>query len=377
MPPPVPDRIDVPACFGLLATARSELDNLARQIAQNPEVAHTLLHMLNRREAVDSSQIEGTHTSFDGLLLHELEQAEDVAPSTDQDADETLAYLRAFMVGSQAVASQGQETVSVALLQQMHGLLLAHNPEKKPGRIREIQNYIGTTLETATFIPPPAAAVPGLLEDLQGLLHYQPEGVVEVSVLMRAAIAHAQFEAIHPFLDGNGRIGRLLLPLIFQAEGLPPIHLATFLKVRQRDYYAALLEVQMRLNWEPWLRLYLECVIASCKHTMQLFTDLHTLHRRWAGLLTAAKKRRHAAVWKVIELLLKQPVVNINEIVRQTGVTFPAANKGVAELVDMGILRPVSAQRRHRAFHAHEVMNALYTGLDQVLEQAAKIGRLC
>lgn len=375
VPPLAPKQLDIPGCYGLLASARNELQNLTDAIKHNEAFAHLTIHMLNRREAVDSSQIEGTRTGFDGLLLHELEAATSDTEEDDEDARETFAYLKAFMLGCNAVDTHGKAAIDLALLCSMHAALLADQAGKLPGRIREIQNYIGLRLETATYVPPPATELARLLADLIGLLQYEPDGVMEVSVLVRAAIAHAQFEAIHPFLDGNGRIGRLLFPLMFKAEGLPPIHLATFLKVRQREYYAALLAVQTRLDWEPWLRLFLECVIASCKHTQQLFAHLQRLLAQWRDKLAEARKRKHAAAWKVIDLLLAQPVVNVNEIVRKTGVTFPAANQAVTDLVALGILRPANDQRRHRVFHAHEVMNALYTGLDKVLEQAAVLGR--
>lgn len=375
VPPLAPSLLDIPRCYGLVACARSELQHLAEAIAQNEAHAGVLMHMLNRREAVDSSQIEGTQTGFDGLLLHELEETSANDAGTDKDAETTFAYVRAFMLGSRAIELAGKTALNLDLLCAMHGTLMVAATDKAPGAIREVQNYIGLRLETATYVPPPPAELKRLLDDLVALLQYQAEGVMEVSILIRAAIAHAQFEAIHPFLDGNGRTGRLILPLMFQAEGLPPIHLASFLKVRQREYYAALNAVQTKLDWEPWLRLFLECVIASCKHSMQLLTQLHALRKKWTRQLVDAKKRRHAAAWKVIDLLLGQPVINVNEVVRKTGVSFPAANQAVAELVALDILRPANGQQRHRVFHAHEVLNALYTGLDQVLEQAAVMGR--
>lgn len=375
VPPPVPNRLDIPGCYGLLASARSELQHLTEAITDNEAYVRVLMPMLNRREAVDSSQIEGTRTGFDGLLLHELETDANEVEEDDEDARETFAYLRAYMAGCRAVEAGGTGAINRDLLCAQHAILLADQPRKTPGKIREVQNYIGGRLETATYVPPPASEVERLLVDLFGLIQYEPDGVMEVSVLVRAAIAHAQFEAIHPFLDGNGRTGRLLFPLMFQADGLPPIHLATFLKVRQREYYAALLAVQTRLDWAPWLRLFLECVVASCKHTRQLLGQLRRLQIQWQEQLAATKKRKHAAAWKVIDLLLGQPVINVNEVVRKTGVTFPAANQAVIDLVALDILRPADTRRRHRVFHAHEVMNALYTGLDKVLEDASALGR--
>lgn len=374
IPLPVPIHVDVPECFVLFALASRELEDLAAALKKNPARADLLLKMLNRREAVDSSQIEGTKTGFDGLLLHELEIGTENG-QFDADASETFAYIRAFVMGCAAVEQRGQQALTKELICWLHGELMAEQPRATPGQIRTVQNYIGIQLETARYVPPPATAVGRLLDDLESLLQYQPDGVMEVSILMRAAIAHAQFEAIHPFLDGNGRTGRLLLPLMLQAAGEPPIHLATFFKVRQQAYYDALLAVQTQLNWTPWVRLFLECIIASCRHTVQLLGVMQELQAKWQASLVDQRKRKDAAVWRVVELLLGQPVITVNELVHRLGVSFPAANQAVNDLVAMDILRPANTQRRGRVFHAHEVMNALYTGLDVVLEQAARQGR--
>lgn len=372
VPPPVPQFVHVPESLGLLVLAQRELEALSETLQRNHAHTDLLMHMLNRREAVDSSQIEGTHTSFDGLLIHELE-ADTLDAHLDADADETLAYVRAFLVGSGAVATHGQAALDMDLIQRLHRQLMAGNRRAAPGQWREVQNYIGQRPETARYIPPPAEALPRLMADLVGLLQYVPRDVRAVSILMRAAIAHVQFEAIHPFLDGNGRVGRLLLPLMFKADGAPPIHLATFLKIRQQDYYDALWQVQVKLNWAPWLRLFLESVVASCRHTVQLVGELRALQARWQGLLQARGTRRHAVIWRVTELLLGQPVVTVNAVTSRLGVSFPAANGAVTELVRLDILRPANGHRRHRVFHAHEVMNALYTGLDGALNDAARL----
>lgn len=368
VPPPVPTFIDVPACHALILLARRELDVLREVISENQAYADLLFHMLNRREAVDSSQIEGTRTSFDGLLIHEISEGTGQAQS-DVDAEMTLGYVHAFAHGAGQIDQLGQAALNQSLILDLHRLLMAGEGQAAPGHWREIQNWIGGfAIETATYVPPPPGEVPRLMADLEGLLQYQPEGPAMVSILMRAAIVHVQFEAIHPFKDGNGRTGRLLLPLMFKAEGEPPLHLATFLKVRKQDYYRALEQAQKRLNWAPWFTLFLECVIASCRHTVRLFSALRAIQARWKEVLSSTGKRRDAAIWKVIDVLLGQPVVTVNAIAQRLGVTFPAANTAIDELVRFDILRKVDqAQRRDRVFHAHEVMNALYTGLDGVL----------
>lgn len=370
VPEPVPLAVDAPACHGLFMLARRELEALQETVQVNAAMAQIVFHMLNRREAVDSSQIEGTHTGFDGLLIHEMER-NGANAAEDRDAEETLAYVRAFVQGAHRVEREGQAALDLDLLCQLHASLMAGQTRAMPGQRRERQNYIGLRMETAHYIPPPPGEVARLLADLAGLLQYRPDGVKEVSILMRAPIAHAQFEAIHPFLDGNGRTGRLLLPLMFKAAGEPPIHLATFLKLRQREYYDALLRVQTRLQWEPWIKLFLECVIASCRHTVQLFGQLQSIRADWRQTLVAHRKRKHATIWRVADLLLGQPVLTVNEVAARLKVTYPAANDAVAELAELDILRPGNEQRRHRVFHAHQVLNALYTGLDAAIADAA------
>ena len=232
VPQPVPTSIDISSCNNLLVLARRELELLADTINKNQQHSALLMHMLNRREAVDSSQIEGTRTGFDGLLIHEIEGGTG-DESSDRDADATLNYVRAFINGAHDIDNHGQLAVNLNLIRNLHAQLMSGQDQYMPGEWRNKQNYIGLRMETARYIPPPPGELPRLMDDFLGLLQYQPEGVAVTSILLRTAIAHVQFEAIHPFLDGNGRVGRLLLPLMFKAEGAPPIHLASFLKLRQ------------------------------------------------------------------------------------------------------------------------------------------------
>jgi Fic family protein len=365
----------LPVNSPLLPLAQREIQILSDAVDAAPDYANLLMHMLNRREAVDSSQIEGTHTQFDELLLHEIERGTPDAVS-DSDAEQTLNYVRAYTLGVAEVRKRGQHALDGALIREMHGHLMSGNPRASPGQLRHIQNFIGgLKIEQARFIPPPPAEVPRLMTDLDRLIRHQPdpESHYDVSVLSRAAIVHAQFETIHPFVDGNGRVGRLLFPLMLLADGGHPIHLATFLKCRQREYYDALLDVQMKLRWSPWIELFLECTIASCRHTVHLLRELRTVAERWQERLKTRGTRKHATVWRVAHLLLGQPVVTVTSLVERLKVTFPSANAAVATLVDLDILRAQGQQRRNRAFHAHEVMNLLYTGIDAVLDDVATL----
>jgi cell filamentation protein, protein adenylyltransferase len=365
-----PDPSFFPLGSPLLPLANREMQVLADAISAAPHYAELLIHMLNRREAVDSSQIEGTHTEFDELLLHEIEAGTPDAVS-DADADLTLNYVHAYMLGVAEVKTKGVDALTTRLICSLHKELMTGESRAVPGKLREVQNYIGGfKMEHARFIPPPPAEVPRLMAGLDRLLRNEsdPESHFTFNVTTRAPIVHAHFEAIHPFVDGNGRVGRILLPLMFLADGDPPIHLATFLKLRQREYYDALLAVQMKLRWSDWVQLFLECTIASCRHTVHLLRELRNIADQWHGRLKERRIRKDAAVWRLAELLLGQPVVTVNSLLQRLKVSFPAANAAVAVLVDMDILRAQGTKRRHRAFHAHQVMNILHTGIDAVLE---------
>jgi Fic family protein len=359
----------------LLPMALREMQILEDAVSAAPHYAPLLLHMLNRREAVDSSQIEGTHTAFDTLLLHEIEAGTSEA-TVDPDADQTLAYLKAYTLGANRVTAEGTRALDLPLICALHGQLMAGNPRSVPGKVRTVQNFIGgLKIEHARFIPAPPGAVPRLMNELDPLIRYvpSPESPHYFGILGRALAAHAQFEAIHPFVDGNGRVGRILIPLMLLGEGAQPLHLATFLKLRKHAYYDALLEVQMKLRWAAWIELFLECTIASCRHTVHLLRELQRIKERWHERLTARPTRKHATVWDLVDLILGQPMVTVNMLIERLKVTFPAANAAVALLVEMDILRPHGDKRRNRAFQAHEVLNLLYTGIDSVLDDVATL----
>jgi Fic family protein len=372
VPPPL--RLEPHPEPTLFPLAEREIQALGKALAAAPDHSNLLMHMLNRREAVDSSQIEGTHTELDELLLHELEQGTPAA-IPDDDAAQTLNYVRAYAFGVKKIRSPdngGRQAFTDELLLELHAQLMRGDERAVPGRFREVQNFIGgLKMEHARFIPPPAARVPELMTDLERALRYEPDpdSPYELDVLARAPLVHAQFEAIHPFVDGNGRVGRLLFPLMFLADGGHPIHLATFLKRRQKDYYDALLEVQMKLEWSAWIALFLECTIASCRHTMNLLAALRSLADAWHARLVDRHIRKHATAWRLADLLLGQPVVTVNAVASRLGVSYPSANTAVSELVDMKVLHPATDQRRNRAFQAREVLELLYSGVDAVLAE--------
>ena len=369
VPLPVPHLLQLPETYAISGAAQAELSHLVDRLNRNPELSSLILFMLNRREAVESSQIEGTSTTFDGLLLHENLRELEGEDDSKQDASETLAYVDAMQEALQKIRSPEFTGFNHELICDIHRRLMRLYPTKKPGKYKPIVNYIGAMhIESARFIPAPPEQVKPLMEDLFTLMNYEQDSPLETPVLMRAAIAHAQFESIHPFLDGNGRTGRMLIPLMLEAEGFPSIHLATFLKIRKQNYYDALLQVQMKLNWAPWLQLFYECVVASCRHTVLLFDRIEQLQIDWQSRLDNAGVRRDASARKIAKLLLGRPVLLVNQAKELCGVTYAAANNGLDKLHALGIVTLRNDTARNRVFQANEIISALYEGVNSIMD---------
>jgi Fic family protein len=369
IPPAAPRALNLPETYAISGAAHAELTSLAEKLAKNLGLSSLVLFMLNRREAVESSQIEGTSTTFDGLLLHEGSRDSSLHLSFNKDAAETLAYVDAYQDALLKVRSGGLGSLNEAMIRKMHRQLMYLYPEKTPGQYKEIINYIGGfNMEMARFIPAPPTHVKALMEDLIGLIDYQQSSTLVPSILMRAAIVHAQFESIHPFLDGNGRTGRMLIPLMLEADGYPGIHLATFLKLRRQAYYDALLRVQMNLDWTPWLKLFYECVVASCRHTRLLIDKMDALQVHWLYLLDDAGVRRDASARKIAEILLGRPVLSANQAKQLCSVSFAAANNGLEKLLQMGVVSQRGDGPRNRVFQADQVLALLYDGVNDIMD---------
>lgn len=369
VPPRVPRLLQLPETYATSGMAQAELSHLIMRLNKSPEMSKLILFMLNRREAVESSQIEGTSTTFDGLLVHENLRDTDGVDDTNKDAAETLAYVDALQDARQKIRHPKFKGFDHKLICNIHQRLMYLYPDKQPGKYKHVVNYIGGFhMETARFIPAPPQHVKPLMDDLFTLMNYEQDSALETPLLMRAAIVHAQFESIHPFLDGNGRTGRMLIPLMLEAEGYPGIHLATFLKLRKQNYYDALLQVQMKLNWAPWLQLFYECVIASSRHTIALFDTIERLQSDWAKKLDDAGVRRDASARQIANLLLGRPILSVNQAKALCGVTYAAANNGLDKLQALGIVSLRDQAPRKRIFQANEVLSALYDGVNSMMD---------
>jgi Fic family protein len=315
---------------------------------------------LDRHEAVKSSQIEGTRAEVDELFEYEATGDDEGLPG---DVRVTLNYVKALDVGLQAVRQTGTSAITKSLIQNLHRVLMEGVKDYRdvPGELRTIQNWIGSgNIYDASLVPPPPNQVSRCLDDLMGLLQYQADGVVVVSIVVRLAIAHAQFEAIHPFRDGNGRVGRLVLP-IMPAEDYPPVYLAGYLKSNQRSYYDTLLAVQTRGDWQAWVRFLARGIVESCNEAAEMTRRLLALRDEWRQRV--ASLRGDATGRKLVEILIGSPIVTANSVKEQLGVSFPAANTAIGQLVDLGILQ-ASERRRNRIFVAGQVVTLLRRGVE-------------
>ncbi len=317
------------------------------------------LYSYVRREAVLSSQIEGTQSSLSDLLLFELAEA----PGTPlDDVVEVSNYIAALEYGMGRI--RDGFPLSNRLLREMHAVLMTkgRGSEKQPGEFRRSQNWIGGTRPgNAHFVPPPPEEVGTCMGAFEEFLH---DGTVGVPVLLKAALAHVQFETIHPFLDGNGRLGRLLIALLLHHGGLlsqPLLYLSLYLKENRRAYYDLLDRVRSTGDWEAWVDFFLEGVEQTARSAVQ--TALRLVHLAGADTLRMQKTGRGAAnALRVLNALRQRPVITLQHVCKEHAMTFPTASKAMHSLVSAGIARELTGQRRNRVFVYDAYLSILNEG---------------
>ncbi|HEY5778602.1 MAG TPA: Fic family protein [Terrimicrobiaceae bacterium] len=308
---------------------------------------HLFLYSYVRREAVLSSQIEGTQSSLSDLLLFELEE---VPGAPLDDVVEVSNYIAAMEHG---MARQREGfPLSNRLLREMHAALMSRGRgrEKQPGEFRHSQNWIGGTRPgNALFVPPPPQEVEPCMAALERFLHDDTNGL---PILLRAALAHVQFETIHPFLDGNGRLGRLLIALLLHHGGLlsqPLLYLSLYLKEHRPVYYDLLDHVRTAGDWEAWVDFFLEGVEQTARSAVQTARCLVDLFE--ADNRRIQKTGRAAAnALRVLAALRQRPVLTLKYLRDAHTITFPTAAKAMQSLIDSGIARELTGQRRNRVF---------------------------
>lgn len=358
--PPAPPRfIPSKGIIKEVIAAHEALGELRQATTRLPN-PNLVTRSFDRREAVRSSQIEGTNSDMHQLFTYEATGSDEGLPP---DVLVTLNYVKALEVGLNEVSDKGQTAVTENLIKELHRVLMdGTNYRGQAGEYRDIQNWIGgSKINTARFVPPIPDHVPNCMRELIEFLHDLPseEDMYEVPIVVRMAIAHAQFETIHPFVDGNGRVGRLLLPIMLSAEGYLPVYIAGYLKNNQQDYYDMLAGVQLREQWKPWIQFFATAVEESAKESIRTASALDTLLQQWEERITALRIRSDSAVYKLPKLLIGRPVVTARQVEAELGISFPAANNALAKLEELGIVTVPHEQQRNRTFVAHEAIEVL------------------
>ncbi len=350
MPAPLPPQPplnlagDIAALLSAADRALGRLDGSVLTLP-NPDL---FVFMYVRKEAVLSSQIEGTQSSLQDLLAAEAELFDLGLP---RDVAEVLNYVRAMNHGLSRLA---ELPVSVRLIREIHSELLkdVRGGRLQPGELRTSQNWIGPagcTLATASFVPPPHHEVPQALSDLERYLHENDS----LPPLIKIALAHVQFETIHPFLDGNGRVGRLLITFLLTERGVlhkPVLYLSHYFKQHRHAYYEHLQAVRDRGDWERWLIFFLRGVIAVAGEAANTARNILQLREQHRATITEHLGRSAGNGHRVLESLFDHPIVSVADVQRRTNTSFAAANTLVARLVEHGILHEMTGYARNRRF---------------------------
>jgi len=343
LPPDPPLEVDAEmlSLLSMADVALGRLDGVI-QTVPNPDL---FVAMYVRREAVLSSQIEGTQSTLEDLLAAQLEPS---APGLPDDIDEVVNYVSAMNYGLERLATLPP---SKRLIREIHAELLrtGRGAHRLAGEFRQNQNWIGpenAPIERATFVPPPVPQMHVALDDFERFLNDDHQ----LPVLVRVGLAHAQFETIHPFLDGNGRVGRLLITFMLVHHGVlhrPVLYLSHYLRQNRAEYYDRLTAVRRRGDWEGWLRFFLRGVAGVAEGatgTARSILSLREVHRELIQGSVGVSGLR------LLDLLFERPLVNVNLVKDRLGVAFATANNLVSQLEDAGLLLEITGGRRGRIF---------------------------
>lgn len=356
LPPEPPVAID-DALQDLLSRADRALGRLDGSIQTLPH-PDLFVAMYVRKEAVLSSQIEGTQSSLHDLLAAEARILSADAPA---DVDEIVNYVAAMNHG---LGRLEEIPVSVRLLRELHERLLrgVRGQHLTPGEFRRTQNWIGPLgcdIHEATFVPPPPGSVPDAIADLERFLHAESR----LPLLVRIGLAHAQFETIHPFLDGNGRLGRLLITFLLCEKDVlqkPVLYLSWYFKRHRDRYYDALQAVRDAGDWEGWLEFFLQGVFEVSQQATQTARRIQELRETHRQQVIDAFGRSAGNGQRVLDYLFEHPIVAVKDVQGLTGTTYPAANALVGQFEANGILQEATGRKRHRRFRYDEYIRLFH-----------------
>ena len=341
--------------------ALGRLDGISQVWPNSGHFLNQLLYQYVRKEAVLSSQIEGTQSSLSDLLLYELEETPGVPLD---DVQEVSSYVAALTHGLTRL-HEGFP-LSLRLLREIHSILLTkgRGADKTPGEFRRSQNWLGGTRPgNAMFVPPPPERLMECLDPFEHFLHDEPEPMPS---LIKAALAHVQFETIHPFLDGNGRLGRMLITLLLchdKVLGEPSLYLSLYFKAHRPEYYDHLQRVRTDGDWEGWLRFFLTGVTETATEATDAAQKLWALFDQDRRRIQEQGKIAGTAL-RVHDLLQQRPIISVTAACKALDLTHPAVNKSLRKLEEMNIVREITGRQRNRLF--------AYDGYIQILSEGTE-----
>ena len=356
LPPDPPLQYDS-ELLSLLSRADQELGRLDGVIRTVPD-PDLFVAMYVRQEAVLSSQIEGTQSTLEDLLSNELEPE---STSRASDVGEIVNYVSAMNHG---LARLPEFPLSLRLIREIHGELLrsGRGAERRAGDFRDQQNWLGAgrvPIERATYVPPPVPEMHQALDAMERFLHDDPR----MPDLVYVGLAHAQFETVHPFFDGNGRVGRLLITFLLMHRGVlhrPLLYLSVYLKENRAEYYDRLTAIRRRGDWGGWLRFFLRGVAQTAAEATETAQRIFELRERHRSRVLDAHLGSNGL--KLLSLLFASPLVNVKFVSARIDVSFATANKLIARFEELGLVTEITGQKRSRRFRYDPYLRLFHTG---------------
>lgn len=331
--------------------ALAKVDTYARSL-HDPFVVSRILA---RQEAVSSSAIEGTHSTLDEVLAGEETHDEEARSEVRQVRKYATTVSRFIRQASR----QGPQVFSTPLVGRLHKRVMQDDSGYRdpPGQLREVEVWIGgRDIAYSVFNPPPATEVPQCLEHNVQYMRAQGMHAIQQSIITRMAVAHAHFEAVHPFRDGNGRVGRMLLPIMMAADGHTPLYLAPYIAANKSAYIDALKAAQQKLDWQAMVGFMSDAVVGTTEELFATRAALNQLSEQWKQRRTF---RKNSSSVRVLEILPQYPVITISRLAALLNVTYPAASTAVAQLQEIGVLEERTGYSRNRIFAAAEALSIL------------------